>query len=586
MSFLTTLRFCFSQADPRKSGRDELSVSSGRMSRKRKAVLAGKITAVLSVPLILMAYPSNPPAGETGAAVSGGSTCGTSSCHFHGTTASTGGVTAVFPATYTPGGPAMPITVTLANGSGGFELSSVQGTGTSETQAGSFTAATNTAVSTLSGIQYIFQTATATSFSFTWTPPATNVGTVTMNLAGVSGSTIYANTYTLTPAITSSNTLSVSTSSLTFNYSGASVPASQTFQVSSSGASLSFTTSASTTPSGGTWLSAAPPGGTTPMGVTVSVDPTGLAAGTYTGSVSVAATGASNSPQSVSVTLNVTGGSTTPSLMLSASSLTFTSNNGGSASPQSVHVSSSGTAIDFNTTVATTAGGTWLSVSPTSGTTPTDVSVMVAPSGLTAGSTYTGTVTFTPTSGSASPQVLHVTLAVSGATPPPGTPPPLSFNFYEVDKGSGGSTRGNRLLINGSGSIDSSGHLSGHGNFTIYTTASHGSSEDASSSVMSMGTWTATGVVSYAPVTASGGDGDDDGDDHGRTGGTLTITVRLATKGGGTQTGTLKIANTGTDSGVTLSIDNGATFVPSGIGRVSIRTGSTTGGSSGGRGDN
>lgn len=77
----------------------------GRVDSRRKAILAGKIAAILSVPLILMAYPSNPPVGETG--TNGGSSCGTASCHFHGTATSTGGVTVAFPSsglTYTPGG--------------------------------------------------------------------------------------------------------------------------------------------------------------------------------------------------------------------------------------------------------------------------------------------------------------------------------------------------------------------------------------------------------------------------------------------------------------------------------------------------
>jgi len=106
---------------------------TGNPDRRRRAVFAGKTAAILAVPLILMAYPSNPPAGESGAAISGGSTCGTNSCHHHGTSSSTGGVTVNAPATYTPGGPAVNLTVTLSSGSGGFELSAVQGSGTAET---------------------------------------------------------------------------------------------------------------------------------------------------------------------------------------------------------------------------------------------------------------------------------------------------------------------------------------------------------------------------------------------------------------------------------------------------------------------
>jgi len=48
--------------------------------------------------------------------------------------------------------------------------------------------------------------------------------------------------------------------------------------------------------------------------VTVSVDPTGLSAGTYTATITVSSTTASNSPQAISVTLTVyaAGGSNAP----------------------------------------------------------------------------------------------------------------------------------------------------------------------------------------------------------------------------------------------------------------------------------
>jgi hypothetical protein len=46
--------------------------------------------------------------------------------------------------------------------------------------------------------------------------------------------------------------------------------------------------------------------GTTPGSVSVSINTTGLTAGTYTGSVTITSSGASNSPRIVSVTLTVT----------------------------------------------------------------------------------------------------------------------------------------------------------------------------------------------------------------------------------------------------------------------------------------
>ena len=68
------------------------------------------------------------------------------------------------------------------------------------------------------------------------------------------------------------------------------------------GFALSYTVSAS----GGTWLAVTPASGTTPGSVSVSVNTTGLEAGTYSGSVTITSSGASNSPRTVQVTLAVT----------------------------------------------------------------------------------------------------------------------------------------------------------------------------------------------------------------------------------------------------------------------------------------
>jgi len=94
-----------------------LPAGPGRTDRRRKAILIGKFAAVLLAPLILIAFPSDPPVDESGiASINAGSSCGTSSCHFHGSTSSgTSGVTVTFPSglTYTPGGPAISLTVAL-----------------------------------------------------------------------------------------------------------------------------------------------------------------------------------------------------------------------------------------------------------------------------------------------------------------------------------------------------------------------------------------------------------------------------------------------------------------------------------------
>ena len=79
----------------------------------------------------------------------------------------------------------------------------------------------------------------------------------------------------------------------------------KTMTISSSGAPLTFTAVASTTPPGGTWLSVTPGFGTTQAILSVNVAQ-GLSAATYTGQITINASGASNNPQVVPVTLTVT----------------------------------------------------------------------------------------------------------------------------------------------------------------------------------------------------------------------------------------------------------------------------------------
>ncbi len=110
-------------------------------------------------------------------------------------------------------------------------------------------------------------------------------------------------TFTVAPA----SALQLSSTNLTFNHltSNTAAPAAQTVNIgsSTSGVALGYTATAT---SAGNWLAVTPANGTTPGSVSVSVNPTGLVAGTYNGTVSIASSAASNSPQTINVTLNVT----------------------------------------------------------------------------------------------------------------------------------------------------------------------------------------------------------------------------------------------------------------------------------------
>jgi uncharacterized protein (TIGR03437 family) len=92
---------------------------------------------------------------------------------------------------------------------------------------------------------------------------------------------------------------------LSFNLAGGGpAPAPQTLSISSPGAALSFSATASTS-SGGNWLAVSPANSTTPATLTASIVLTNLAAGTYQGAISV--TSASAPTLNIGVTLTVTG---------------------------------------------------------------------------------------------------------------------------------------------------------------------------------------------------------------------------------------------------------------------------------------
>jgi glucose/arabinose dehydrogenase len=130
----------------------------------------------------------------------------------------------------------------------------------------------------------------------------TYTATITINGGGISGSPRTV-PVTLTLAPPTPPVLAITPSTLTFSATvGGSAPPSQPVAVSNTGAgTLSWTTSDDQP-----WLSASPAGGTNAGTVNVSVNPAGLSAGTYTGTVTVAAAGASGSPKTVAVTFSVT----------------------------------------------------------------------------------------------------------------------------------------------------------------------------------------------------------------------------------------------------------------------------------------
>ena len=99
--------------------------------------------------------------------------------------------------------------------------------------------------------------------------------------------------------------VSATPTSLSFVYTlGAAAPAAQTLNITSAAGPVNVGVSASS--SG--WLSVSSTGGTTPQAISVSVNPVGLGAQTYSGSISVSAPGVLSTPLSIPVTLTVASG--------------------------------------------------------------------------------------------------------------------------------------------------------------------------------------------------------------------------------------------------------------------------------------
>jgi Viral BACON domain len=333
----------------------------------------------------------------------------------------------------------------------------------------------------------------------------TYTGTVTITSSGASNSPKTV-PVTLTVTTAASPTLTVSPLSLSFSYqTGGATPVAQPVSLSSSAAiNYTVTTSAA-------WLNATPASGSTPGSLSVSVNPSGLAAGNYNGTITVTAAGASNSPQKIAVSLAVSSASSgNPSLNVAPSSLSFTYPSGSTtAGMQNLAITSTGSALQIT---AAASGGNWLTVTPNNGATPATVKVSANPTGLAAG-TYNGTITITSTGAANNPQTVPVKLVVTG-TGGGGTGRlrtwPSRGVYFDYQTGQGDpAPRNVRVLSSGSP--------------LTYTAAVHG------------GNWLS--------VSPSGG----------TTPGTLGVSVDATGLASGTYTATIKIAAQGA-SGINLPV--------------------------------
>ncbi len=202
---------------------------------------------------------------------------------------------------------------------------------------------------------------------------------------------------------------------VSFNLPFGGGPSSQTVSVNLNGSPTSITSVNTNTGTGQNWLTAVASG--VLGGITVTVNPFGLAVGNYTGTISVIAT---TGALSIPVNLNVGGAPPPPSTVTaSPTSLSFAYQIGQAQPPsQSVTLTATVAGQAFTAAVAVNTSPSWLSITPTSGTigggiAPASITANVNATGLAAG-TYTGTITI-GLPPSTPPLTVPVTLTVTAA---------------------------------------------------------------------------------------------------------------------------------------------------------------------------
>lgn len=380
-----------------------------------------------------------------------------------------------------------------------------------------------------------------TTLTITATPGANIAGTYTGTVQVNSGNATNApQSISVTMNLTSNPQIGKSPASLTFTTGIGVNPAAQPVTITNTGGgSLGWSAaSAVNTPAAGTWLSlTGTTTGTLASGLNANfnaaVDVTGLAAGTYSGTITLTAAGATNSPQAIPVTLNVLG---TPAMTVAPTSLTYTTPVGVPPATQTLTVSSSGGQnLDWSasTIVTTPAAGTWLGLTGTTsgtglapGNSAPAFTVTVDVTGLVAG-TYSGTVRITGAAGTAnSPLDVPVTLNILGDPTIALAPPTL---IYTVIIGTGNPASQTVTVTN-------------VGDLTLNWSA-------ASAVVTPVaGTWLSlTGVTAGALTQGVSAPFDAAVDVTGLAVGTYTGTI--------TVTGTGSVTNSPQTIGVTLNVD-------------------------------
>ena len=232
-------------------------------------------------------------------------------------------------------------------------------------------------------------------------------GNVTLT---VPGSTSAPLVIPVTMDVSNSALLSVSQSAINVSaVAGAAAVSMQTISVTSTdGAALAFTATASTNPVGLTWLAVTPNAGNTPNNLQVTINPTNLGVGIYTGSIIVSSSVQNVPALTIPVTLTVYASTA----VAAPATLTFTQAAGAAApASQSVQIAGVPTGTTIGAIPTMLSGTGWLTATASGDT----VTVTANGSQLAQG-TYSGVVSVIVPGAASSPLNIPVTLNVTAAT--------------------------------------------------------------------------------------------------------------------------------------------------------------------------
>ena len=370
------------------------------------------------------------------------------------------GTVSVYP---TGGGTPLTINVQLQVGGSGSTGLSVANPSLSFTSGGNSTpapqadtifysggTATYTATASASWVQLSSDTTSTPAQSVTG-DTNTNL-TVAVNPAGMSPGT-YLTTITVSAAnstvivnvsltIGANGVLAAQPASLFFTYQpGGAAPASQTATITTSGTTLNYAVS----PTSSGWLQVTPQTGSTPGQITVSVNPAGLSNSTYQGSITVSPV--SGTPLTIPVTLTI-GTQSSTSLVVNPATIAFQGTPGTNPAPQSISLATlTGSAAQFSAVAS--SSGAWLSVTPAFGSIPSSLSVSANEAVLPGAGTYQGSITITNLNDNTQ-VVVSVTLTIGGGQV---AVAPSSLAFSQVLGGAAPPAQTLQITSTGTGQV-------------------------------------------------------------------------------------------------------------------------------------